>query len=434
MNGLSLCAGIGGFDLALRLALGESYRTVCYVERETFAAATLVARMQDGSLDEAPIWDDLRSFDARPWRGVVDIVTAGYPCQPFSVAGRGRGESDERHLWPHVARVVSECEPSLVFCENVPPHLSKGFDVVARDLQDLGFLVAAILLRAEDVGAPHKRERLFFLALNLADFDGEGCTLVRQPNGDVDAGAAHGDDAHRRDSKVADSDVERLSIGQEQSTRQERATAQRGRGQVADADIGGQRRSRTAGTGAAATLVNGRIDVADADSEREREQDTLAGSVGGRRSGPWPASTAHSAPVSNADDAGWHERSGDVATSRGRYEPANAGDAVPNTERDGVRLESERDQRQGRRVRETECEYTEPDDARGAWSFAFPPGPHDVDGWRRLLEVEPRAQPAVRRDDDGVSDRLDRLRALGNAVVPAVAALAFGLLYRELRR
>ena len=77
-----------------------------HVERETFAAATLVARMEDASLDQAVVWDDVGTFDGRPWRGAVDIVTAGYPCQPFSVAGRRLGSEDPRHLWPHVARII----------------------------------------------------------------------------------------------------------------------------------------------------------------------------------------------------------------------------------------------------------------------------------------------------------------------------------------
>lgn len=83
MNGLALCAGVGGLELGLRLAIGPSYRTVCFVEREAFAAATLVARMEDEALDQAPVWDDLTTFDGRPWCGVVDLVAAGFPCQPL---------------------------------------------------------------------------------------------------------------------------------------------------------------------------------------------------------------------------------------------------------------------------------------------------------------------------------------------------------------
>ena len=135
--GLSLCSGAGGIDLGLAIAI-PGYRAVGHVERETFAAATLVARMEDASLDHAVVWDDVATFDGRPWRGAVDIVTAGYPCQPFSVAGKRRGADDPRHLWPHVARIIGEVEPPFVFLENVAHHLRLGFPEVAAGLVGMG--------------------------------------------------------------------------------------------------------------------------------------------------------------------------------------------------------------------------------------------------------------------------------------------------------
>ena len=113
MNGLALCAGVGGLELGLELALGERYRTVGYVERDAYGAATLVARMEDKALAPAPIWDDLFTFDPRPWRGKVDLVTAGFPCQPFSVAGKQRAEEDERHLFPRIAEIIRDNAPDL---------------------------------------------------------------------------------------------------------------------------------------------------------------------------------------------------------------------------------------------------------------------------------------------------------------------------------
>ena len=135
--GLSLCSGVGGIDLGLTIAC-PGYRTVGHVERETYAAAILVARMEEKALDPAPVWDDVASFDGRPWRGAVDIVTAGYPCQPFSVAGKRRGADDPRHLWPHVARIIGEVEPPFVFLENVAHHLRLGFPEVAAGLVGKG--------------------------------------------------------------------------------------------------------------------------------------------------------------------------------------------------------------------------------------------------------------------------------------------------------
>ncbi len=161
--GLSLCAGAGGLDLGLHLAM-PGYRTVCYVERESYAAATLVARMEDKALDRAPVWDDVANFDGKAWRGMVDIVHGGYPCQPFSVAGRKLGDKDPRHLWPHIARIVREVKPPVCFFENVGGHLRLGFEQVHDDLRAMGYRVKAGLFTAAEVGAPHKRERLFILA------------------------------------------------------------------------------------------------------------------------------------------------------------------------------------------------------------------------------------------------------------------------------
>lgn len=163
MNGLALCAGVGGLELGLHRVV-PGYRAVCYVEREAYAAAVLVARMEDSLLDSAPIWDDIKTFDGRPWCGIVDIVSGGYPCQPFSLAGRKLGTADPRHLWPDIARIVGEVRPRICFFENVAAHVRVGFEQVHDDLRAMGFSVAAGIFTAEEAGAPHQRERLFILA------------------------------------------------------------------------------------------------------------------------------------------------------------------------------------------------------------------------------------------------------------------------------
>lgn len=167
---LSLCSGIGGIELGLRLALGDAARCVGYVERDAYAASVLLARMEDEALERAPVWcGDIADLDARPLRGHVDLLCGGYPCQPFSVAGKQLGERDPRHLWPQFVRVIDECQPALVFLENVAGHLRLGFSDVLADLARLGFDAEWDLFRASDVGAPHRRERLFCLALGDAD-------------------------------------------------------------------------------------------------------------------------------------------------------------------------------------------------------------------------------------------------------------------------
>ncbi len=199
LNVLSLCSGYGGLELGLDLALGNT-RTICWVEWEAYAAALLVARMEEGSLDSAPIWSDVRTFDGHPWRGVVDIVAGGYPCQPFSHAGKRGGADDPRHLWPHVRRIVGEVRPRLVFFENVRGHVSLGLREVLADLARLGYRVGddqgqplCGLFSAEEVGASHRRERVFILAVRGdAQLDDATGDRGRQTRGQTGRGATIG--------------------------------------------------------------------------------------------------------------------------------------------------------------------------------------------------------------------------------------------------
>jgi len=175
INHISLCAGAGGIDLGLRIALADRIRTVCYVERESYAAAVIVARMESAALDEAPVWDDVASFDGGAWRGVVDLISAGFPCQPWSVAGKRAGQTDERWIWPHIARIIDEAKPQFVFLENVPGLLVRGgVNTVVEELAALGYKVQRpLLLSASDVGASQGRERVYILGYS-AEFRQQG--------------------------------------------------------------------------------------------------------------------------------------------------------------------------------------------------------------------------------------------------------------------
>lgn len=168
MNGLALCAGVGMLDEGLRAGcefLGVPYRTVCYIEREAFAAAQLVARMEDGVLDKAPIWSDLTTFNGAAWRGKLDCLTAGFPCQPHSIAGKRAGLNDERWIWPDIVNIIRATGVWVVWLENVPGLISTGgLASCLADLSALGFDAQWGVLAAGAVGASHKRERLFILA------------------------------------------------------------------------------------------------------------------------------------------------------------------------------------------------------------------------------------------------------------------------------
>jgi DNA (cytosine-5)-methyltransferase 1 len=161
LRSIELCAGYGGFSLGLR---DHDIRTVAYVERDSYAAATLVARMEESRLDQAPIWDDLCTFDGSAWRGRVDLITAGFPCQPFSTAGLQQGVNDERWIWPDIARIIADVQPRYVFLENVTGLIRAGLGHVLTDLADLGFDAEWGVLSAAAVGAPHRRQRVWILA------------------------------------------------------------------------------------------------------------------------------------------------------------------------------------------------------------------------------------------------------------------------------
>lgn len=159
---LHLFAGAGGGILASGL-LGD--RCVCAVECDPYAAGVLVRRQNDGHLPPFPIWDDVRTFDGRPWRGAVDCVSGGFPCQDISIAGSGEGLDGERSgLWREFARVVREVEPEWVRVENSPMLTARGLGTVLGDLAAMGFDAEWGVLSAADLGAPHLRERIWVVA------------------------------------------------------------------------------------------------------------------------------------------------------------------------------------------------------------------------------------------------------------------------------
>lgn len=162
---LSFCPGILGLERGLERAIG-TIRTLAYVEIETFIIENLVQAMEQGILAPAPIWANLKTFNAEPFHRKVHGIIGGYPCQPFSVSGDRNGTEDPRHLWPFIQQHISASRPIWCFFENVAGHLTLGYDQVYRDLHDLGYSVETGIFTADEVGAPHKRERLFILALD----------------------------------------------------------------------------------------------------------------------------------------------------------------------------------------------------------------------------------------------------------------------------
>lgn len=303
-NILSICSGVGGLELGLQLVVPNS-RTIAYVEGEAYACAVLAERMAEGALDSAPVWTDLRTFDGKPFRGKVDCIVGGYPCQPFSVAGKQLGANDERHLWPVVAAIIADVQPPICFFENVRGHLQLEFEQVATDLQRMGYCVKAGLFSAAECGATHNRERLFILAYRNDD----GRTGRRNNN----------------DERSILSDKKWQS-----------ATA---------------------------------------------HQDGMVAQFGAGKNSPL---------VANCSGFGgqW------CKFCRGR---------------------------------EWKCQKTT--DKRSCALAAFPPAPFDTDGWKNISD---NLKPTILRMADGLANRVDRIRACGNGVVPLVAAYAWRTLTANL--
>ena len=162
MNELALFAGAGGGILGGHL-LG--WRTVCAVEWEEYPASVLCARQNDGLLPPFPIWDDVQSFRGEPWRGIVDVISGGFPCQDISAAGKGVGIDGERSgMWGEMARIIHEVRPRYVFVENSPMLTSRGLGRVLGDLASMGFDARWGVLGAADVGANHQRDRIWIVA------------------------------------------------------------------------------------------------------------------------------------------------------------------------------------------------------------------------------------------------------------------------------
>jgi DNA (cytosine-5)-methyltransferase 1 len=205
VNELHLFAGAGGGILGGHL-LGHT--CVCAVEWNPYARRVLLARQRDGVLPRFPIWDDVQTFDGRPWQGRVNVVCGGFPCQDISAAGKGAGIDGERSgMWRHMARIISEVRPQFAFVENSPILTSRGLGVVLGDLAALGYDAEWCVLGASDAGAPHRRERIWILAADAISNQHESGTPQKRwasslivpadtasgrPQGRADADRLHG--------------------------------------------------------------------------------------------------------------------------------------------------------------------------------------------------------------------------------------------------
>ena len=159
---ISLCSGYGGIERGLELA-GYNHRLIAFCEIEAYVQKLTLEKMEKGHMVPAPLWTNLKTFPAQIFRDKVDVMLAGYPCQPFSQAGRRGGEDDPRHLWPYIKEHIRTIRPVRCFFENVQGHITLGLSTVISDLEELGYRTTWGIFSAEEVGAPHQRKRVFIL-------------------------------------------------------------------------------------------------------------------------------------------------------------------------------------------------------------------------------------------------------------------------------
>lgn len=376
LTAISLCTGGGALDLALELAI-PALRPILYVEREAFACATLVQAMEAAYLAAAPLWSDARTVPGRRFRGCVDLVFGGIPCQPHSEAGPARGADDDRDLWAAARRVVVQSGAWAVFIENVGGMLhTGGAERVHRELRRLGFKVAGGLFTASEVGASHERERLFILAVNDALADAH------------DAGRA-----------------QRLRLARDAS--EERPTPERDGGTMGDPE-GEPSRTRLR---QARAVVNGRgaggagEPLGDPASLQRRQGRPGAGVRPGRRD----AASSAGEPMGDAYGGGYRGGSGEpVGGSQRRASDPWTGPSAAFP--------------------------PGPDDLAG-WRDTLAIWPHLEPVVRRNPDgLAARAERARHWPSHARALRMDRLRLLGGGVVPLEAAFAFRTLASELAR
>jgi DNA (cytosine-5)-methyltransferase 1 len=391
---LSLCTGYGGIERGLDLA-GVEHRVIAHVEIEAFAIANLVAKMEASELDAAPVWSNLKTLPVDCFRDRVDILTGGYPCQPFSAAGKRLGEEDPRHLWPYIKEIIRAVRPVRCFFENVEGHVSLGLREVISDLESLGYTTAWGIFSAREVGAPHQRKRVYIMADSKSELS-KRTISERDRNGQ--SKEALGD---RSDSQGANS--------------------------VADSSD-----PRSSRTGIESQHSNEIVEPCDSNSKRESGEDVANSDSNQQRPRVRQEQSQRDTAGQCPSNSGSVGIKGVADTDSSRLGQGNKKDAKePSKQSDGSgfrsgvfsnafgqRLEGQtrngKDCDQSRWIREKAKRSTGKSSVRNREPHQWP------------------AEPRLGRVVDGCANRVDRIRLLGNGVVPQCAAKAWAVLSEEL--
>lgn len=412
------------------LGLAEpGFHTRAYVEWEEYPRSTIIAAQRAGYFAPAPIWDDLTTFDARPFAGAIDTVLAGYPCQPFSYAGQRKGEDDPRHLWPHVARVIAELGDGLrwVFLENVSGHVTLGGEAVLRALRDMGFTPAVGIFTAAETCAPHKRERWFCVAYKPGGGCGEQRDAAQPGRGrHADGGGGSLYEGSRPEGgRKADAGRSGADVDD---------TLTLGRVEGRNRDYAGNVGQQSDPEGQPVADTDGRNPSAEWEQRgREQRFQPQGGNVGGQALDDAAGARCDSTGAGPATNGQGRERllgagcdgvadanrgNGDGGRGRGSgwgSEPANGGGSLADASQPGLQGR----ERAGSPDQRDRTPAYGPTAERGS-PFLFPPGPGDRDAWSYVASAAPSLLPAVSRRDIYTAAR--RLAAM---VSPDTAARIF---------
>ena len=344
---IDLFSGIGGFTLAGEWA---GFKTIAFCEKEEFCQRVLKKHWP-----EIPIIPEIRDFDGTKWRGAT-LLTGGFPCQPFSVAGKRRGKEDDRYLWPEMLRVINEAKPHWILAENVPGIFRMALDTVLADLEGEGYSTGTFIIPACGLNAPHRRNRIWIVANSIRPRTGN-------------------------QGREADYQKRRICQDRRKSIRQEDRTI-------------GTSRSASTNSHVANSTNDGRQELCRNMEKTERQKSQA------RHQSPNGSLNSNS-HASNAKCLGWQEGAGkriehEKQVSKGQdIGDSNSERVDSNPTRQFGRTEQRSRQSEGDASRET---------IGNAWQ----------ENW---YEIAAR----FCRVDDGIPDRIHRLKALGNAIVPQIA-------------
>jgi DNA (cytosine-5)-methyltransferase 1 len=365
---LSLCSGYSGIGLGLKRVL-PGLREIAHVEIEAFAVANLVSKMESEQIYAAPIYTDVKTFPYKEFCGRVDILSGGFPCQPFSSAGNRQGVEDPRHLYPYISRGIRECKPRIVFLENVEGIISSktadGESVlkyVLSDLEEMGYRATAGIFSASEVGAPHQRKRVFILGYSkhegLQGHNEHSSSEYREDEGPiVGAGSGCG-----TPEELGYSDNRRCSL-----SKQPRSSSEE--------------------------ISGGKINIEPSNGSTELGNSQHNG---------------HTTCTESREVSGSQEE-------RRMQESEGGSNEIPNTDSQGL---------EGLRECNNSKRWQTPDGQPRSYCEVWPARPNEQQHeWE-----EPRTKPKLGRTANGTTSRVDRLRLLGNGVVPLTAARAFKVL------